>query len=185
MFNDRRIAHIAAYFAKKEGGRIAVLKLIKLMYLADRESLRKYGDPMTFDYMFSLPEGPILSRALDYMNGQEKSSPGGWDDWMSARYNDDVALKHDFRREHLDELSEADLEILEEIWRRVGHMNKWELRDYTHLNCPEWKEPPGGGRSRIRIRDVLHAVGKSPEQIKSAERGLSSKHYLYNLLETL
>jgi hypothetical protein len=37
-------------------------------------------------------------------------------------------------------------------------MNQWELRDYTHVNFPEWQDPKG---SSIPIAEVsiLRAVG--------------------------
>lgn len=185
MFSERRVAQIAAFFTKAEGGRIAVLKLIKLMYLADRESLDQHGDPITFDAMYSLKEGPILSRTLDFVNGIEESSPGGWDDWIADRDNREVEVKNtNFQRAQLDELSDADIEVLESVWEKFGHMNKWEIRDYTHDHCPEWKDPQGG-RLPLPYRDVLQALGKSEEQIEHTEREILSINYLDHLFARL
>jgi uncharacterized phage-associated protein len=56
---------MAAFFAKKEGDVIPVLKLTKLLYLADREALARYGEPITYDLPVSMEHGPVLSRALN------------------------------------------------------------------------------------------------------------------------
>jgi hypothetical protein len=40
---------------------LPVIKLIKLMYLAERLSLQRYGEPLTGDRLVSMPDGPVLS----------------------------------------------------------------------------------------------------------------------------
>ena len=47
MFNEQKAAQIAAWFLGKAGGTMPHLKLMKLMYLAERESMAKHGFPMT------------------------------------------------------------------------------------------------------------------------------------------
>lgn len=44
---EKRAAQTAAFFICRAGGAIEVLKLMKLMYLAERESLARYGEPIT------------------------------------------------------------------------------------------------------------------------------------------
>ncbi len=39
MFNERKAAQAAAYLLHKAGGKLPLLKLMKLMYLAERLSL--------------------------------------------------------------------------------------------------------------------------------------------------
>lgn len=40
----------------------------------------------------------------------------------------------------LDLISAADKDVLARVWRQFGHMNKWQIRDYTRDNCPEWQD---------------------------------------------
>ena len=47
-FQSEKAAQIAAYFAVLSGGQIEKLKLIKLMYLADREKMRQFDRPMFY-----------------------------------------------------------------------------------------------------------------------------------------
>ncbi|HTH08426.1 MAG TPA: Panacea domain-containing protein, partial [Acidovorax sp.] len=60
-FNERKAAQAAACLLHKAGGSLSVLKLMKLMYLAERRSLKKYGDTITGDAFVSMPHGPVLS----------------------------------------------------------------------------------------------------------------------------
>ena len=45
-FNERRATEAAARFLKLRGGRMSYLKLIKLLYLLDREALLRWGRPV-------------------------------------------------------------------------------------------------------------------------------------------
>ena len=47
MFNERKVAQIAAYFLHRRGGCMSHLKLMKLMYLADREAFNRFGRSIT------------------------------------------------------------------------------------------------------------------------------------------
>ena len=166
MYSPRRIAQMAAFFAKKEGEVIPVLKLTKLLYLADRESLARYGAPITYDRPVSMDHGPVLTRALNLIDGNVNGAAAAqWDEWMGPRRGYDVRVKRQFSREDLDELSDADLEVLETVWHQFGHMDKWTLRDWTHKNCAEWRDPDG---SSVPIDEVerLRAVGVQPEQAR-------------------
>ena len=67
----------------------------------------------------------------------------------------------------LPELSEADLEILAEIWERFGGMSGMQLRDYTHKHCPEWRDPEGS-MIPMKPEELFTALKFTPEQTKEA-----------------
>lgn len=172
LFNEKRTAQVAAFFLHRAGGRLPLLKLMKLMYLAERESLRQFGEPISGDKLVSLPHGPVLSSTLDLMNGWGRSEEGGWDSWMTDKEDHQIALRDPsmIRSPELDllELSDDDLYVLDSIWEKFGHMGKYELRDYTHgEGCPEWEDPRGSSRP-IPLGRLFRALGYSDAGIKSA-----------------
>lgn len=164
MFSASTIAQMAAVFAKKEGGRINVLKLAKLLYLADRASIARYGSPISHDRFVSMEHGPVLSNALDLADGKTRSEE--WSTWIKPRRKHDVAVARDFERDDLSHLSDADLEVLDEVYKDVGWMDRFELRDYTHKHCPEWKDP-GKSSLPIRIEDIFLALGLADTEARS------------------
>lgn len=183
MFREPVIAQMAAFFLTKEDGQMPVLKLMKLLYLSERESLDLYGHPISFDRMVSMDKGPVLSRTLDYMNGFIESGEEGWDTWMASRAGNEVALAKEPAREALTELSDADLQVLERVWARFGHMNKWQIRDYTHDNCPEWRDPQGSTLP-IHYKDVFVALGKEDqaEELTEHLRALYREERIFDRL---
>ncbi|WP_133510573.1 Panacea domain-containing protein [Candidatus Thiosymbion oneisti] len=143
MFNERKAAQMAAYLLHKRGGTMSHLKLMKLLYLADREAMDRYGAPISGDLLVAMPHGPALSNTLNHMDGDVESSPGGWTDWISDQADYELRLRNPVSPEDLDELSEAELDVLDAVWEQFGSMGRWVLRDYTHTHCPEWEDPRG------------------------------------------
>jgi uncharacterized phage-associated protein len=138
-YNVRKAAHIVAHFALKAGGSINVLKLVKLAYLADRQFLAEYDEPILFDRLVSMEHGPVDSTFLSLINGEVENLQ--WTSIISAKANHFVGLNEAVRADNLDELSDAEVGVLDSVWQQFGHMTQWELRDYTHDNCPEWEDP--------------------------------------------
>jgi len=46
-FNEQKATELAAYFLKSGGGSMPYLKLMKLLYLADRKAIELDGSPIT------------------------------------------------------------------------------------------------------------------------------------------
>lgn len=178
-FNEQKAAQMAAFFLSRNGGSLSIVKLMKLLYLADRRSLDLYEMPMSGDRMVSMPHGPVLSRTYELMNGAVRAQEGGWDCWVADRAGHMLSLKAcegaDFGR-----LSEADLDVLEQTNAKYGKMDQWALRDYTHDSCPEWKDPQGSSYP-IEYKDVLIALGKNPKDANAAQQELES----YNSMDQL
>ena len=179
LFNEKKAAQSAAYFLLRAGGSLSVLKLTKLLYLAERRSFEKFSEPMIGDQLVSMPHGPVLSRTYNHMNGELNCVNGGWEHWIADRANHDVALRdpESFHspEEDLLELSEADLEVLREIWDQFGKMSAWQLREYSHRNCPERKDPDGS-MIPIRFADLFDALNFTPEQKREALSRLTAQN---------
>lgn len=178
MFNEQKAAQVAAWFIGQEGGAMPHLKLMKLMYLAERESMKRSGYPMMGDRLVALKYGPVLSQTLNHINDQAPSTPGnGWDSWISDRADNKVALVNPVSPEDLDELSRADLAVLADVWRDCGHMTKFAICDYTHRPdvCPEWRNP-GDSMFIIAYADVFAALGYPPEQAAQMAAEVEAQH---------
>lgn len=161
-FNARKAGQVAAFFLLQARGLLNVVKIIKLIYLADREFMRAYDEPMLMDCLVSMKNGPVNSATYACVN----EGRDGWDDFISDRAVHNVGLvKSETNLDDLDELSEADTEVLAAIWAQFGHMNQWQLVAYTHKNCPEW-EDPGNTSTEIPYLRVFKFLGKDdPERL--------------------
>lgn len=169
-YNARKAAQVAAFFAISAGGKINVLKLVKLIYLADRLALETFEAPILNDKFVSMDHGPVNSITLNHINGlADESTRGAWDSLVTARNGNFVGLRNSkLKIEELDEFSKAELKILKLIWARFGKMNQFEVRDYTHQNCPEWEDPCGSSEPIPMVR-IFNFLGKKDSSALAAK----------------
>lgn len=182
-YSVRKAAQVVAYFAIRQGGRINVLKLAKLIYLADRGHLAKFDSPILYDRFVSMPHGPANSLTLNYVQGFSENSED-WDSFISDKEGYNVGLaRGNMAIEDLDELSRAETVTLEETWNQFGGMNPFALRDYTHAHCPEW-EDPNGSSNPIPYERVLKHLGKDPDAADRIAEAIDEDRALAGALAT-
>jgi uncharacterized phage-associated protein len=158
-FDIRKSAQAVAFLAIKAGGTINVLKLSKLVYLAEREFMARYDTPMFYDRLCSMPDGPVASITLNLINGSFEDAT--WSAFVSRRQGYDVSVAENVSFEKLDNLSKADVKVLNSLWEKFGQFDKYALRDWTHVkaNVPEWIDPRGSSNP-IYHEDVFRYLKK-------------------------
>jgi uncharacterized phage-associated protein len=153
-FDHLKSIQTIAWFVRKAGGSAEKLKLIKLIYLADRLSFKRRGKPINFDSYFSLPHGPVASSALNGMD--HNLNDPAWEALALAENRRDVTIIGDVTE---DRLSRADQSILEETWKEFGGMTASQIRNWTHKHCPEYVEVGPAASLPIDLSEILAQVG--------------------------
>jgi len=123
----KQINTILFFANKMEENTIDRLKLVKLIWLADRIHLNKHGRTITKDTYYALPHGPIASQTLNLSNKSKEN-------FYTIDKQNITAIK-EFDANYF---SKSDLEILEFVWDNYKEMSSTELRNFSH-NFPEWK----------------------------------------------
>lgn len=186
-YNARKAAQTVAFFALKTNAKsIFVIKAVKLVYLADRESLRRFGFPIQMEPRVSMTRGPVNSFTYDHIKGETPpQEDGGWSAFLSDREDHRVGLSNpNLTVDDLDELSDADIQVLDSVWNDFGNMDRWDLVAWTHnkANLPEWNDPNGSSRP-ISVEDILRAINApAPEaQAQAVEDQASIARLLASL----
>lgn len=138
-FNHAKGTQALNYFALHEGGKINEMKVLKLVFLADRYHLRKYGRLITNDNYLAMKHGPVPSTVKDIAESNDYLDDTTKD--YSLRFIKPVENRVLKSVNKLEEsvLSESDLEALKFAWDNFGHLDQFQLRDLTHL-YPEWEK---------------------------------------------
>ena len=167
-FDEAKATQVASRILHMRGGRMHYLKLIKLLYIIDREALLRWGVPVTTDRHVSMDHGPVVSRIYKLIVEEEIPKPQ-WGEFISPPVGDgyEVELK---KEAPADRLSAAEEKLIEEVYQNYGYMNRWKLRDLCHT-FPEWKDPQGTSIP-IHIREILKAGGEDEEEIRATLREL-------------
>jgi uncharacterized phage-associated protein len=164
-FNIRKATEAASLFIKMEGGRLNVMKLVKLIYLLDRISIARRGIPVVGGIYYSMRNGPVTSELLDVINAGKLAddTDTSWEQFISDRDKHEVELQKDLPP--IDFISESEKRLIEEIYREHGAKDQWQIRNWCHQNCGEWT-PLEAGRERIMVEEIAANVGKSAAEVK-------------------
>jgi uncharacterized phage-associated protein len=161
-FNEAKATQAAAFFLKLRGGQMHYIKLIKLLYLADREALIRWGLPFTTDRHVSMDHGPVVSRILNLIT-DDRPKPV-WSKYISAPMGEyEIKLLNDAPT---DLLSKAEEALMTEIFETYGHRNRWDLIDNVMHKLPEWRNPCGTSVP-ISFREILEAEGEEDADIRA------------------
>jgi uncharacterized phage-associated protein len=100
------------------------LKLVKLVFFADRRHLVKYGRPIVGGTYVAMPLGPVSSELLDAINATPVAGEAlfvlAGDDLLLTGYPQEEAF------------SESEIEVLDEIDAEYGKLDAIRLADVTH-----------------------------------------------------
>src|SRR5438477_7194490 len=70
QFNiDKTMQAIATLLRFHNTKEMSYLRMLKLLYIADRESLKETGRPITGDHVVAMAHGPVLSGVFDLIKG--------------------------------------------------------------------------------------------------------------------
>lgn len=165
-FDEAKATQAAALFLKLRGRRMHYLKLLKLMYLADREALLRWGIPITTDRYVSMDHGPVVSNTYNLIV-EDMPKP------VSAEFISPPLGEYEvelLKEAPVDRLSRAEEKLIREIFEKYGHWNRWNLVSYLH-SLPEWKNPHGSAIP-ISVREILKAGGENEEEIRAVVKEL-------------
>lgn len=135
-------------------------RILKLLYIADRELIAHHRRPITGDRPVAMDHGPVLSHTYDLMKGAA-SGVETWNQYIQqvAPYTHRLLADPGVGR-----LSKLELAKLEEVVQRYWWVDDDELSRVTH-SFAEWKrnQPPAGGMKPIPTEHVLEALGLAAE----------------------
>lgn len=173
-FREDKATQVASRLLQLSDGEMDLLKLVKLVYLVDRKALLAFGRPVTFDEFFCMRHGPVVSSTMNCINQDSFRSLGScWQEYIAARDGNSVRL---LSAASPAQLSPAEESTVDDIHREFGHMEPWELVEYTHT-LPEWKDPSPALRGPLRYEDVLRAEGWTEDDIKEATDILAAESH--------
>ncbi len=161
------------------------IKIIKLIYLADKYHLVHYGRTITNDDYYAMEYGPVGSTVKDVLEFDEFTLSHNEYEYASKLFekidNNTFKVKETIKDSEFEMLSETDIEALNFVIDKFGNMDSWKLSEYTH-KYPEWYQyedlfsDKRTKRERIRTEELLSIVddyfGVSTEHIEESRKML-------------
>jgi uncharacterized phage-associated protein len=135
------------------------MRMLKLLYIADRESLAETGRPIIGTRPVAMDYGPVHSKVLNLVKGTDYDAPM-WSEFITKNgYS--IELKDD---PGVLSLSRYEIAKLAEVQTRYREADDFELSNITH-GFPEWLRRHRDGTSvTITIEDMIEAVGRDKDR---------------------
>lgn len=148
-FDEEKATAAVVFLASKGLPELTKGKMCKLIFLADKLHLVRFGRPVTGDRMCALPDGPIPSVILNMLNNiLENPGRSAFPELerhisVDRTFANPRFVARDFQLGEF--LSESDLEALASVVHEHGLRTFSELRRMTH-DMPAYKKAWEGPR---------------------------------------
>jgi uncharacterized phage-associated protein len=137
------------------GRRMNYMRLLKLLYIAERECLRDAGRPLTGSTVAAMQRGPVLEDVFALIRNQHPESPEWSKFFRTEGYH--LAMIDD---PGAGGLSPFISRKLSEVAARHEQDDEWTMVEKSH-DLPEWrKNDPGTSSKRIPLADIFEAIGR-------------------------
>jgi uncharacterized phage-associated protein len=136
-YDERRAKAAVLWLLHQHGGALDKLKLLKLLFFADRGHLAHQARPITGGHYVAMQHGPVHSELYD-----ELRAPPATARWVQVEGHRVIADAPG----NEDCLSTSDLEALHAANGKWGHFDGFSLRNITH-QLEAWKKNYLGDRS--------------------------------------
>lgn len=169
---------VGVLFGTTESHTMSRMRLLKLLYMANRRSLTQTGKPIVDDDVYAMKFGPVLSQTYDLIKSPER--PIEIQTIWRAHFKvvDRIQLEM-VKDPGTDHLSDYDVETLTAIAHQYQDMDDDDLSQLTHgfeEYIRNWGSDP---RPAVPIseRDILMGIGFTPEEIEEnlSEAGMYAR----------
>lgn len=151
-----KLTQASAFVLKQHGGVMTRMRLLKLLYIADRELLAQTHRPLTGDRAVAMQRGPVLSHVYQLLKGETDDAQ------LWQRHIGQVGpFTHQLIADPgVGKLSRIELSKLLELVHRFWLTDDEELSEITHA-FPEWvrNRPDKESMRLIPTEHILEAVG--------------------------
>lgn len=167
-FDARRAAEAASRFTELAGGTIELVRLVKLLYLAERRSIENFRHPMFGDRYMSMEHGPVVSHAYNLLKDDPvaKSAESAGDVRLWERHFDRVGYMVRLQEKLAPAaLSRADLKLIEQLhadWLPIG---TWDMVEKLHRDLAEWSDP-GKTSTPIAVETLCAVLGLQDREVQ-------------------
>jgi hypothetical protein len=178
-FRENKTTQAAAIFVEKSGGKLGCTRLMNMLYLADRQMLLKYGDPITYDCWLSTDLGPALSATYELINPNSDQATSYWRRFFCTT-SQIVELKTDPGSR---DLSRAEEQVISDVFEEYRRLSDCEFLDKM-LKLPELALTERGSQT-ITIERLLAVNNFASEDIASIIDHIGEQEVPYRVLESV
>ncbi len=158
--NEQKADLFATAILQRLGGEANYMRIMKLIYFAERFHIRKYMRPIANDDLVAMKKGMVGSYWLNILRGILQSTFFDSDKVSKARIRNGVNINEE------EVLSRSEIDAIDFAINNFGKYDENELVNIIH-EYPEWLQYKGaieriGGAYRIELNSLLEDPKDNP-----------------------
>jgi uncharacterized phage-associated protein len=169
-FNPHKAVQAAGVILRAEGKRTTRLRLLKLLYIAERKCLQQTGRQLIGGKLVAMDHGPLHSDILDLINGVHRDEPL-WSRYFTAHGPREVELTDE---PEVGRLSKFETELLVGVSQMHEHCHDFALSELTH-EFDEWAQSFHAGTSTPIPLELLVRTVCQPEYVEQVIQDMKDK----------
>lgn len=134
-FEAQKAIEAAGVVMRHLGKRVSRLRLLKILYIAERTAIKDRGHPIIGGKIVAMNNGPLHSAVYDLIKGNHPDEPS-WSRFITNDGPRDLTLTDE---PGVEFLSEYEINLLNETTDLHNDLDDFDLADVTH-SFEEWKE---------------------------------------------
>jgi hypothetical protein len=180
LYDELKSAQTVGVILSLNGGKENLLKLIKLLYAVERESINRSLCPFTYDKLVSMPHGQVVSNTYD--NIKSNSPVGIWKDCFKIVPKGREKTVFLLKDCGTSRLSKADMDLITEIYKNNINKSPEDLEQEHHdpSITPEYVNP-NGSSIKTNYTNLLKILGKTQMEIDNFSADLKEKAFINSL----
>jgi uncharacterized phage-associated protein len=178
-FDSTRTTQASAILLKLSNGVMTRMRLMKLLYIADRELLAETGRTLTGDRAVAMNYGPVLSNTYNLIKGI-RHSPEDWGRFIKS-HGHEVVLKGDPGQ---GQLTKREVDKLYETINRFRNISTIGISAYTHGFSEYVKNFVPDTSTPIPWDDALKGMGNE-DKVERYQTRLDEQQRIDSIFEAL
>lgn len=176
-FDVEKLVQAIAYLSSRGVRDLDKLKILKLLFLADKRHLLEIGRPILGDRYSCMDWGPVASQSYNILRNvidadpRKRAAENLFAEYFTIERSRDYPALVAKKSPELDVFSDSEIAALDEVIAKYGHLSGTDLIKLTH-DDPIWRIPDKTQRkpgSSVEIPfELFFEVNKAEDMLEFA-----------------
>lgn len=154
-----KLKAIVLYILQLAGGRFDKYKILKTIYFAEKNHLRRFGCRLSNDNYMAMPHGPVSSFVDDALkNNTSRKGVSIIINAININRNEIIAKENP----DMDEISSSNIDCLKKAYDDIKDLSFFNIRDLSH-DLAYCKASTNG---KMNIFDVMEDAGANEDSLR-------------------
>lgn len=158
----KAVQAISVIFNEESADSLEYLRVLKLLYIAERESIAETGRPIIGDRIVAMNNGPVMSTVYNLAK-ERPVNPAQWEAWNPYIRSSGRYLISLVENPGVGKLTKYEMSKIRDVTKRYIGTDQWEIVEETHRFIEWIRNHKKDTSVTISMQNIFEALGKQNE----------------------